>query len=224
MEFSSIWMNPHVGRRPTAVTRSISALRSAVSGLQNGRGTFSDETRLIVTARNSLSTNQSDAVRFLADNLVSFDTTITLVGPSDRERLTVVWEESVRATHHFLSEADMDLLIPAARKELAEIAPIYCLRDSDGLVNAFMVVEDKKIEALFVAPTHRGSGGGRLLVEYAVVVLGACEVDVNEQNYLAVGFYEHLGFRTFGREPSDLQGFPFPILHMKLRTTAAALT
>lgn len=129
-----------------------------------------------------------------------------------------VWEASVRATHHFLSESDIQLLIPAAREELARIAPIYCLRDADGSVNAFIVVAEKKIEGLFVAPTLRGSGAGRRLVEYAVAVLGAREVDVNEQNELAVGFYEHLGFRTFDRAPLDPQDLPFPILRMKLLT------
>jgi putative acetyltransferase len=53
-----------------------------------------------------------------------------------------VWEASVRATHHFLSDTDIQLLIPAAREELARIAPIYCLRDADGSVNAFIVVAE----------------------------------------------------------------------------------
>lgn len=127
-----------------------------------------------------------------------------------------VWEASVRATHHFLTESDLELLIPAAREELAHIAPIHCLRDADGSVYAFIAVEQGEIEMLFVAPTHRGSGAGRKLVEYAIAVLGAHQVDVNEQNDLAVGFYEHLGFRMFGRAPLDPQGLPFPILHMEL--------
>jgi putative acetyltransferase len=147
---------------------------------------------------------------------MSRHTTITLAARSDRARLMEVWEASVRATHHFLSESDMELLIPAARGELANIAPIYCLRDADGSVYAFMAVEQGKIEMLFVAPAHRGSGAGRQLVEYAVGAMGAHQVDVNEQNHLAVGFYERLGFRTVGRAALDPQGLPLPILRMEL--------
>lgn len=143
-------------------------------------------------------------------------TTITLATESDRSHLMQVWEASVRATHHFLSEQDLAVIIPAAREELAHIAPIHCLRDSNGSVYAFMAVEDAMIEMLFVDPTHRGGGAGRRLVEYAITTLGARKVDVNEQNELAVGFYEHLGFRTVDRSALDPLGLEFPILHMEL--------
>jgi putative acetyltransferase len=144
------------------------------------------------------------------------DTTMSLARDSDRSRLMEVWESSVRATHHFLGERDLELIVPLARAELARIAPIQCLRDADGVVYAFMSVAGDALEALFVDPPHRGSGAGRRLVEYAIDKLGAKKVDVNEQNALARGFYERLGFRTFDRSASDGQGLPFPILHMKL--------
>lgn len=142
--------------------------------------------------------------------------TVTLVTDSDRPRLMEVWEASVRATHDFLSERDLELLIPLARQELAQISPIHCLRDSAGLVYAFMAVDNRQIESLFVAPSHRNSGAGRRLVEYAIAELAADKVEVNEQNHLAVGFYQRLGFRAVGRTPLDGQGLPFPIVHMEL--------
>jgi putative acetyltransferase len=147
---------------------------------------------------------------------VTRHTTITLATESDRPRLMQVWEASVRATHQFLSEQDLLVIIPAAREELARIAPIHCLRDPAGSVYAFIAVEHARIEMLFVAPTHRGIGAGRRLVEYAIETLGARQVDVNEQNDLAVGFYQRLGFRTLDRSALDPQGLPLPILHMEL--------
>jgi len=141
---------------------------------------------------------------------------ITLVTDSDRARVMEVWEASVRATHDFLSEEDLQTLIPLAREELATISPIHCLRDRDGSVYAFIVVIDRKIEALFVAPARRATGAGRRLVQYAIDELGARGVDVNEQNFAAVEFYKHLGFEVVARSATDGQGLPFPILHMKL--------
>jgi putative acetyltransferase len=142
--------------------------------------------------------------------------TISLVTDADRARLMEVWEASVRATHDFLSESDLEVIIPLAREELARITPIYCLRDASGSVYGFTSVADNKIEMLFVDPRHRGNGAGRRLVEYAVTKLGATQVDVNEQNDLAIGFYERLGFRVIDRAAVDPQGLPFPILHMAL--------
>lgn len=45
--------------------------------------------------------------------------------------------------------------------------------------------------------------------------LGATEVDVNEQNAQAVGFYLHLGFGQTFRRSTDGMGKPYPILHMR---------
>src|SRR5262245_24477297 len=124
---------------------------------------------------------------------------VTLAGNADRQQVFDVWHAAVRATHAFLSEGDLQSLIPAAREELANFSPIHCLRDSAGSVIAFMGVAGTKMEALFVRPDHRGTGCGRRLTEFAIDELGVTEVDVNEQNEQAIGFYERMGFRRVGR-------------------------
>ena len=48
------------------------------------------------------------------------------------------------------------------------------------------------------------------------MALGADCVDVNEQNPLALGFYESKGFHIVGRDDRDEAGRPFPILHLSL--------
>jgi ribosomal protein S18 acetylase RimI-like enzyme len=139
---------------------------------------------------------------------------VSLATPRDGERLFGVWEASVRATHDFLTEADVQALIPRVHAILATFMPIHCLRDADGEVVAFMGVDGTEIVMLFVHPDHRGRGAGRTLVEYATAGLGARRVQVNEQNAQAVGFYEHLGFGIVGRSPVDADGRPFPLVHM----------
>lgn len=136
--------------------------------------------------------------------------------PVERARIIEVWEASVRATHDFLTEADLAELVPLATEALRQLSPVHCVRDGAGRIVAFMVVQRAKIEALFVDPAQRGRGAGRTLVEHAIRELGARAVDVNEQNPLALGFYERLGFCPVGRSPLDAQGKPFPIVHMEL--------
>lgn len=46
------------------------------------------------------------------------------------------------------------------------------------------------------------------------------ELTGNEQNPGAVGFYEHMGFRTYARSERDEQGGPYTILHMRLEGTS----
>ena len=86
---------------------------------------------------------------------------------------------------------------------------------------AFMGVEGDLLEMLFVEPGLRGRGIGRALLEHGVAAYGVRRLTVNEQNPQAVGFYEHLGFRTFKRTATDDQGEPFPLLHMRLEPGAA---
>ena len=81
---------------------------------------------------------------------------------------------------------------------------------------AFMGVDRHRIEMLFVDPHSQGRGAGRKLVEFGIVRYGIESVTVNEQNPRAIGFYEHLGFKTFKRTDEDEQGCPFPLLYMKL--------
>lgn len=141
---------------------------------------------------------------------------ITTASPADAGRLFAVWDAAVRATHHFLSEHDLATLAPIVRDILQTFTPIHCLRGEDGQPYAFMGVADGSIEMLFVDPVRRGGGAGRTLVQFAMRELGACRVDVNEQNEQACGFYRHLGFAQVGRSPNDPFGNPFPILHLAL--------
>lgn len=148
---------------------------------------------------------------------------VSKVDVPDLPRVFDVWLASVRATHTFLSEADIQSLIPVVKEGLSHFGPIHCLRDHAGEVFAFLGVDQSKVEMLFVHPESRGTGAGRALMAYAVRVLGATSVDVNEQNPQAIGFYQHIGFEQIGRSPLDSSGNPFPIVHMQLRSDRTAL-
>lgn len=131
------------------------------------------------------------------------------------DALTVLWEKSVRATHHFLTEEDIQALVPLVRTGVAGIATLVVATDNGEPV-AFMGVDADKIEMLFVAPGCFGKGIGRELAELGIARYGVRYVDVNEQNPQALGFYRCLGFEVFERTELDGQGNPFPLLKMKL--------
>ena len=148
---------------------------------------------------------------------------IGAIAAEDMARVVEVWEASVRATHHFLTEADIQYLKPLVGDGLTELRVLAGVRDSDGQVVGFIGVEGAKIEALFIHPAWRGQGIGRRLLSYAVEALGATEVDVNEQNDQAVGFYRRMGFEVVSRSDVDGLGLPFPLLHMRTNTAARAM-
>lgn len=137
------------------------------------------------------------------------------VRSTDYPWIVDVWETSVRATHHFLSESDIRFFKPHVGDELKRMTDLACVRDERGLLVGFVGWVDGKIEALFVHPSWYKAGIGRRLVDHAMTSGGATRVDVNEQNEQAVGFYLHLGFEVEGRSELDGMGKPFPLLHLR---------
>lgn len=147
---------------------------------------------------------------------------IAAIVAEDFPRVVEVWEASVRATHHFLTEADIQFFKSLVEDDLKRVGVLAGVRDGDGQVAGFIGVEGVAVEALFVHPMWRGQGIGRRLLTYAVETLGATELDVNEQNDQAVGFYRRMGFEVVGRSAEDGMGKPFPLLHMRVRASRMA--
>lgn len=134
----------------------------------------------------------------------------------DYPELITVWEASVRATHDFLREEDIEFLRPLILAHYFDAVELHCVRNAQGALLGFCGVAEDSIEMLFVAPKYRGQGVGTALCLHAIEKMHATKVDVNEQNPQALGFYKHMGFRVTGRSSLDGQGKPFPLLHMTL--------
>jgi putative acetyltransferase len=135
---------------------------------------------------------------------------------ADHAVLLDIWLRSVRATHAFLSEDDIQSLLPLVRDLALPALELWVLCTDSGTVVGFLGMSGSKMEALFLAPEFHRQGGGRRLVQHARELRGEITVDVNEQNLSACRFYEACGFVAEGRSELDGQGRPFPLLHMRL--------
>ena len=127
-----------------------------------------------------------------------------------------VWESSVRATHLFLSDAEISKIKKYVPQALKNVENLTVFENNSEKLVAFMGTENGRLEMLFVSPNERGRGIGRQLLQYGIEKYGISEVTVNEQNPQAVGFYEHMGFEEYKRTNCDEQGDPYPLLYMKL--------
>ncbi|MEI3330383.1 MAG: GNAT family N-acetyltransferase [Oscillospiraceae bacterium] len=132
------------------------------------------------------------------------------------EALTAVWEHSVRATHHFLSESEILRIRAYVPQAVGGVAQLVAAENQAGEPVGFMGVENGRLEMLFLAPEARGCGLGGRLLRCGIEQYGVREVTVNEQNPQAVDFYAHFGFRTYRRTERDEEGGPYPLLYMRL--------
>ena len=132
------------------------------------------------------------------------------------EQLLNVWENSVRATHFFLAEADMEDIKKYVPQALRDISHLIVAENGQGVPAAFMGIEGQKLEMLFISPEETGRGLGRKLLQYGMQNFAINTLGVNEQNPQAKGFYEHMGFQVYKRKDHDEQGNPYPVLYMRL--------
>lgn len=132
------------------------------------------------------------------------------------DKLLEVWESSVRATHNFLSNEEILEIKKYVPEALSGISHLIIKTNEDENPIAFMGIENNKLEMLFIAPEYRGKGIGKKMLLYGIENYGVNDLAVNEDNPLAKGFYEHMGFKVYERHELDDQGKPYPVLYMRL--------
>ena len=129
--------------------------------------------------------------------------------------LLEVWENSVKATHLFLSDNEIEKIKEYVPQALKEVAHLIVIENENDIPIAFMGIEGTKLEMLFIKNSERRKGLGRQLLNYGIKNYNINELAVNEQNPNAKEFYEHLGFKVYKRTELDEQGNPYPLLYMK---------
>lgn len=131
------------------------------------------------------------------------------------ENLLDVWENSVKATHLFLSDDEINNIRQYVPQALKGVPVLVIEENENGNLVGFMGIADKMLEMLFILNECRGQGIGKQLLQYGIENYLINELAVNEQNPLAKGFYEHMGFKVYKRTEVDEQGNPYPLLYMK---------
>ena len=87
--------------------------------------------------------------------------------PQQIAQLVEVWESSVRATHHFLSDAEVEQIKQYVPQALTEVAHLFVAQQGEQPVG-FMGIEKDSLEMLFLAPQARGKGLGKQLLQEGI--------------------------------------------------------
>ena len=125
------------------------------------------------------------------------------------QSLVEVWEKSVRVTHLFLSDSEIENIKDYVPQALRGIESLVIAEDGNHIPVAFMGIEEGSLEMLFITPKERGKDLGKQLIQYGIEKYSVKSLAVNEQNPQAKGFYEHMGFQvyktTFFLRPRNLR-------------------
>ena len=141
---------------------------------------------------------------------------ITTVSEHEYDSIVALWEASVRATHHFIREEDIQYYKPLIRNEYLKSVSLYAIRVPENAIAGFMGISGSNLEMLFIHPDHFRKGFGKILLQHATVALKVSKVEVNEENTEALHFYQKFGFKVVGRSETDSAGKRYPLLHLEL--------
>ena len=123
------------------------------------------------------------------------------------QKLLNLWEQSVRATHLFLSEAEILRIREYVPQALAGVPHLILAENAAGEPAGFMGIDGNRLEMLFLAPESCGHGLGRAMLEFGIQTFAIREVTVNEQIPPPAGFSRRPEFamckthRTAGENP-----------------------
>ena len=130
-----------------------------------------------------------------------------------------IWEDSVRASHFFLTDSDIVEIKEEAKGAFEFLQNILVAKVGEDFAG-FIGVSEKTIEMLFANPKFFNLGLGKRLILEATNRFfdkqNEILVDCNEQNERGLEFYKKLGFKQVSRSEKDPSGRDFAIIHFSI--------
>lgn len=93
---------------------------------------------------------------------------------------------------------------------------------TDHRVIGFLAQENGYVHGLYLDPSHRGQGVGRLLIHHAKACADRLELRVAQHNVIAKRFYRRAGFTETARGDGSENDESLPDVHFVWRTEVSA--
>ncbi|HWD12798.1 MAG TPA: GNAT family N-acetyltransferase [Pseudochrobactrum sp.] len=132
----------------------------------------------------------------------------------DTETLVTIWLEASRFAHGFLGEERLQLQSEQVRDIYLKQAENWVILE-DGRPAGFIGLLDQFIGGLFIDPQIHGKGLGRQLLDHSLQLKKSLELEVYALNTQAHSFYLRNQFIETARQPTDAEGLPFAVIHMR---------
>ncbi|MDM8345351.1 GNAT family N-acetyltransferase [Pseudochrobactrum sp. sp1633] len=132
----------------------------------------------------------------------------------DTETLVTIWLEASRFAHGFLGEERLQLQSEQVRDIYLKQAENWVILE-DGRPAGFIGLLDQFIGGLFIDPQIHGKGLGRQLLDHSLQLKKSLELEVYALNTQAHSIYLRNQFIETARQPTDAEGLPFAVIHMR---------
>ncbi|MBE5882215.1 MAG: GNAT family N-acetyltransferase [Lachnospiraceae bacterium] len=119
----------------------------------------------------------------------------------DLKRVMKIWYDGNLEAHDFVDSSYWDRNFGFVSRLLPR-SEVY-VYEIDGYVTGFVGVDEGYIQGLFVDKEYRGQGIGTKLLRYVSELYEKIELDVFENNYGAVCFYENKHFMKIDEQVNE---------------------
>ena len=123
-----------------------------------------------------------------------------------------IWERSVKATHLFLSDGEIENIKEYVPRALMGVENLTVAENEDGQSVAFMGTESGTLEMLFIAPEERGKGLGKRLFRYGIDHLGGKRTGGQRAEPAGKGLLRAHGFSRLQTNGARRTGRPLSAL------------
>ena len=125
--------------------------------------------------------------------------------------LAGIWQQSVMASHNFLSKEYFIRLQEEIEHTCLPGLEYILTCGRQTKIHGFLGGNGNFVEMLFIEPAFFGKGLGSSLIQYATKLHGPLRLHVNSQNTKALKFYMGQGFAIDGYRTHDSLGQPYPL-------------
>lgn len=127
------------------------------------------------------------------------------------KELLKLWEQSVRASHHFLDEKSfINIKNYLSKMDFKEFEFLFAYENDEFV--GFLGFDKESIQMLFISPRFFHQGFGKKLLTKALNDFKLFKVEVNLDNENALKFYQKFGFEKVGEYKDN---FGFTLLKMQ---------
>jgi putative acetyltransferase len=118
--------------------------------------------------------------------------------PADQAALLEVWYRSATVAHHFLRAEHFEQERQDIASQYLPVAETW-VYEHQGQVVGFISLLGQTVGGFFVHPSMQGKGVGWALMDHALQLKGALDVEVFARNEIGRRFYNRYGFVETGR-------------------------
>ena len=145
---------------------------------------------------------------------------ISMPNKNDIPQLLDLWEKSMRATHNFVKESDIESIKNEVKNALNSNINLLAIAKNNNIVG-FIATQENTIEMLFIHPQYFRQKIGLLLLKEACekFLNGFAKIIVfcNTQNINALRFYESFGFKIIDKNPKDNAGRNYETFKLEVK-------